>query len=148
MSFSHHPQHPNRIALSSYLTGPHNKVSVIEAGLSQGEFASPTGDPELQPLAMGNLAFPATRIGWEPAESLAAGGARHELDGGRGELLATTGDVLRIWELKPWDGGAGGPNEQRVGYRAARNGYTDEYSLSERSVLSNVSRRTENEDKR
>ena len=54
--------------------------------------------------------------------------------GGRGELLATTGDVLRIWEVaKAWE-------EDERG-RTYQNGWTnggDGYVLSPRSVLTNV----------
>lgn len=138
VAFSHSTQHPNRIALTSYLAGPTNKLFVVDApssgaSLSSSQRYSPSVD--FQQLSIANLAYPATKVGWEPAESLA--GARHEGQGGRGELLATTGDVLRIWELKSFDGG----ESNRIGY--GRNGYNEtareQYQLQERSVLSNVS---------
>lgn len=136
IAFSQNPQHPQRIALTSYFTGPTNKLFVVDANASNGSGYTPTQD--FHQLASGNLAFPATKVGWEPEQSLA--GARHEGNGGRGELLATTGDVLRIWELKMWEG----PDSNRVGY--GRNGYmdtgADNYTLTERSMLSNVSAQT------
>lgn len=51
-------------------------------------------------------------------------------------MLATTGDVLRIWELKTGEA----ESSSRIGYGS--NGYDGgpSYSLTERSVLSNVSR--------
>lgn len=92
-------------------------------------YAPPASD--FQQLTTTNLQFPATKVGWEPAESL----ARHSDQGGRGELLATTGDVLRIWELK-WDSAQ---DSGRIGY--GRNGYNDTgegWKLHQRSLLSNV----------
>ncbi|GMK55624.1 hypothetical protein CspeluHIS016_0206800 [Cutaneotrichosporon spelunceum] len=121
VAFSNNPQHPHRVALSSFLTGPQNKITVVEPNSSY------TPPSDFQHLATAGLTYPATKVGWEPKESLSR-------DGGRGELLATTGDVLRIWEMK-WDGKSKDPG--RIGY--GRNGYNeaDGWKLHQRSFLSN-----------
>lgn len=128
LAFSNSPQHPNRVALTSFLTGPQNKLTIIEPHPSYQSGYAPPND--FQQLATANLTYPPTKVGWEPAESLARAD-----QGGRGELLATTGDVLRIWEMK-WDGTS--KDSGRIGY--GRNGYNDEgWKLNQRSFLSNVS---------
>ncbi|WOO84876.1 Protein TRANSPARENT TESTA GLABRA 1 [Vanrija pseudolonga] len=132
VAFSNNPQHPHRIALTSFLTGPANKLFVVDAAATASYPQSYAPQADFANLATGNLSFPATKVAWEPRESL----ARHDAQGGRGELLATTGDVLRLWELKQWEGSDG----TRSGY-VGRNGYNDpsagEFLLAERSVLSN-----------
>ena len=86
--------------------------------------------------------FPATKVGWEPAESVIHAGREEE--GGRGELLATTGDVLRIWEVGlDWSEERGRGYIGRNGYngqsQAQGGGHSQGYALSTRSVLTNVS---------
>jgi WD repeat-containing protein 68 len=84
--------------------------------------------------------FPATKVGWEPAESVVHAGREEE--GGRGELLATTGDVLRIWEV-----GLDWSEERDRGFVGRNGGYggvqgqgqAQGHALSTRSVLTNVS---------
>lgn len=128
VAFSNSAQHPYRIALTSFLTGPTNKLTIVEPHASYSSGYSAPSD--FQQLATVNLTYPSTKVGWEPAESLARAD-----QGGRGELLATTGDVLRIWEMK-WDGSS--KDSSRIGY--GRNGYNevDGWKLQQRSFLSNV----------
>jgi WD repeat-containing protein 68 len=82
-------------------------------------------------LASVNLHLPATKVAWEPRESLP-----HEGHGGRGELLATSGDVLRLWEVHE----GSGVYDDGSGYvgRGWSNG-NEGYSLTARGVLTNVS---------
>jgi len=133
IAFSHAPHHPHRIALTTLVTGPTNKLIVVDPLNHQNPSYELT--PDYQQLAQTNLAFPATKVGWEPQQSIV--GAAQEDVGGRGELLATTGDVLRIWEMgKDWNG------EERGRSYVARNGWSNGgggYVLSPRSVLTNVS---------
>jgi WD repeat-containing protein 68 len=85
-----------------------------------------------QQLASTNLGFPATKVGWDPSNRDLGGYDSAE----QVELLATTGDVLRIWDLsKDWEGSAGNGSGGYVG----RNGWSNEYVLNARSVLTNVS---------
>lgn len=138
IGFSHNPQHPHRIATTSVLTGPSNKLLVVDAhpdGGGGSPFA-PRHVPEFESLAQASLAFPATKVGFEPQASAVAAG--QEEDGGRGELLATTGDMLRLWELAPtWNdnGGGGYVGRGQNGWNDGRNSY----ALQTRSVLTNVS---------
>lgn len=133
IGFSNDARHAHRVALTSFNTGPSNKLTVVDlaaqhqSGHQQGYGQ---GGQDFTQLASANLAFPATKVAWEPSSSI----GRH--DGGA--LLATTGDVLRIWELTSGENDPT-PAQSRIGY-GSRNGYDASYKLSERSVLSNVSR--------
>ncbi|ORY33037.1 WD40-repeat-containing domain protein [Naematelia encephala] len=131
VAFSHSIQHPHRTALASQITGSSNRLSIVD--LADSFTPYPSGTDFLQ-LATAGLPFPATKIGWEPAQSLQAGVGEDQ--GGRGELLATTGDVLRIWEMqRDWQG------EQRgrgyIGENGRSLGGGGAYSLTPRSVLTN-----------
>ncbi|KAL7421121.1 hypothetical protein Q5752_004006 [Cryptotrichosporon argae] len=132
IAFSNSPAHPHRIVLSSFLTGPSNKIFIVEPTTGPapygGGYASPARDFGL--VAQAPLALPATKVAWEPAASA----ARHDGLGGRGELLATSGDVLRIWEVARWE------DDRARGF--VRNGYEEGYALKERSVLSNSKQTT------
>lgn len=137
IGFSNDARHAHRIALTSFNTGPSNKLTVVDlapqhqhqSGHQQG-YGGQQGQQDFTQLASANLAFPATKVAWEPSSSI----GRH--DGGA--LLATTGDVLRIWELTSGENDPT-PATSRIGY-GSRNGYDSSYKLSERSVLSNVSK--------
>jgi WD repeat-containing protein 68 len=131
IAFSHSPIHPNRIALSSYSTTSSNKLSIVDNDPS----VSQSG--EYQHLASTNIHVPFTKVAWEPRESLP-----HEGTGGRGELLATSGDVLRLWEVTEGTGGYSGGNGSGSGY-VGRGWSNDQsqgggYSISSRGVLTNV----------
>jgi WD repeat-containing protein 68 len=137
IAFSHSPRHPHRTVLSSAITGPSNRLLVVDLASNLPSTQSAyTPQSDFQQLAQAPLAFPATKVGWEPRASVVNAG--HEDDGGRGELLASSGDVLRLWEMsKDWGDGRG------RGYVGDRNGWTNSeatggYSLKSRSVLTNV----------
>jgi len=129
VAFSNSPQHLHRIALSTILSGPTNKLMIVEPS----DAASQTfGSSDFQQIASSPLTFPATKIGWEPKASV-AGSANQDV-GGRGELLASTGDVLRIWEVAQDQDDYSG----YVGREAWPNG-SGRLGLTTRSVLTNVS---------
>ena len=136
IGFSNDARHAHRVALTSFNTGPSNKLTVVDLAPqhqhqpgSAGYGQHGQGGQDYTQLASANLAFPATKVAWEPSSST----GRH--DGG--SLLATTGDVLRIWELTRGENDPT-PAQSRIGY-GSRNGYDASYKLTERSVLSNVS---------
>lgn len=141
IGFSNDARHAHRVALTSFNTGPSNKLTVVDLAPQlqhqhqhhqhqhQHGHGQQQGGQDFTQLASANLAFPATKVAWEPSSSI----GRH--DGGG--LLATTGDVLRIWELTNGESDAT-PATSRIGY-GSRNGYDSGYKLTERSVLSNVS---------
>lgn len=125
IAFSHNPQHQFRTALSTLIPGPANKLLIVDQIAGRPD--------QLQQIASVNLTFPATKVGWEPSQSV-LGNSYAEGDGAA-ELLATTGDVLRIWDLAvDWSG-------ERSGYvgGGARGG--PQHVLNTRSVLTNVSQR-------
>jgi WD repeat-containing protein 68 len=153
LSFSNSPLNPLRTALTSYAAGPSNKLSVLDtvhpsssSSSSHAQAQSPSGAPQnFYQQASHGLMFPATKVGWEPAESVVHAGREEE--GGRGELLATTGDVLRIWEV-----GLDWSEERGRGFVGRSYGYNGQgqgqgqgqsqpqgHALSTRSVLTNVS---------
>lgn len=143
VAFSHSPVHPNRIALTSYSTAPNNRLSIVDT--FDDDHASPIGGPSssYQHLASANLHLPATKVAWEPRESLPQhhdGGG-----GGRGELIATSGDVLRLWEVSEgpaaglggYDDGSGSGyiGQQGGGWPNGNGGY----AVTPRGVMTNVS---------
>lgn len=133
ISFSNSPYHPYRTALTSLVSSATNKLSIID--LTQ-DVSSPHLNSIFQPLASASHAYPPTKVGWEPKKSMGDTGG----EGSRGELLATTGDVLRIWDLvETSDNASGGGYVGRNGWGEDGQGQT-RHSLRERSVLTNVSR--------
>ncbi|WVQ73764.1 hypothetical protein IAR50_003344 [Cryptococcus sp. DSM 104548] len=139
ISFSNSTSHPFRTALSTITTGLSNKLCIVDltsspnASQSQSPYYSqhngaPSNGagPEFRPMAQTSLNVPATKVAWEPGESL-------RLDeGGRGELVASSGDVLHIWEVaEEWESGGGG-------YVGNTYGGASSWSLKNRSVLSNA----------
>ncbi|WVQ93012.1 hypothetical protein IAU59_000075 [Kwoniella sp. CBS 9459] len=160
ISFSNASSHPFRIALTTLSSTPTNKLIVVDLPNQasphehlpqhhhQHQSSNNTYYPsngssgsQLSQLASTNLNLPATKVGWEPKDS--AHGTRYD-DGGRGELIATSGDALRIYEVtKEWGtdsgaGQAGGTGSGYVGKNgwAAANGEPG-YAVRSRSVLTN-----------
>jgi WD repeat-containing protein 68 len=129
LSFSHSPSHPHRAALTTLHPGPSNKLLVVDT--KPGEASD-----ELHSIASVNLTFPATKVAWEPAQSVAG----NAYTNGQTELLATTGDVLRIWDLgRDWKGDTSRGYVGRGGAGGGGGYETEQYVLNTRSVLTNVS---------
>ncbi|KAL7410470.1 WD40-repeat-containing domain protein [Mrakia frigida] len=96
LSYTNSKHDPHRLALGSFvLGGAQNYLQVI--GL-KGDHQN----PHLAPLATAPHPYPPTCVAWEPSPSSSSSR----------ELLATTGDALRIFEYSPADGGGG--NEGRI----------------------------------
>ncbi|ORX39239.1 putative transparent testa glabra 1 protein [Kockovaella imperatae] len=116
VGYSHSTSNPLRTALTTLVTGPTNKLLVVDPTQQAGQ--------DFRQIASVGIGFPATKVGWEPA------GLSGYSDSGA-ELLATTGDVLRIWDLsKDWESNGKG--------FVGRNGWTEEdHVLRARSVLTN-----------
>ncbi|KAK1922636.1 putative transparent testa glabra 1 protein [Papiliotrema laurentii] len=127
LSFSHSPSHPHRAALTTLHPGPSNKLLVVDT--KPGEASD-----ELHSIASVNLTFPATKVAWEPAQSVAG----NAYTNGQTELLATTGDVLRIWDLgRDWKGDTSRGYVGRGGAGGGGGYETEQYVLNTRSVLTN-----------
>lgn len=81
-----------KMAVGSYLEDPHNFIQILETQITTQDVASP-GAPhyglEYTKVAEATCAYPVTRILWEPPSS-----QKQSTD-----LLATSGDHLRLWSL-------------------------------------------------
>ncbi|ETN38403.1 uncharacterized protein HMPREF1541_06438 [Cyphellophora europaea CBS 101466] len=80
-----------KVAIGSYLEDSHNYIQVLDASVAQPDPDNPMGDPgfEFTKTAEATHAYPVTRILWEPPSS-----NKQTTD-----LLATSGDHLRLWSL-------------------------------------------------
>ncbi|RMZ79214.1 hypothetical protein DV738_g3524, partial [Chaetothyriales sp. CBS 135597] len=89
-----------KIALGSYLEDNHNYIQVLDATVSQTTDEAGDRGLEFTKTAEATHAYPVTRILWEPPSS-----NKQSTD-----LLATSGDHLRLWSL---------PAESAAGYGAS-----------------------------
>lgn len=141
VAFSHSPSHPTRIALTSFLSSSSNKIQIIESpssttssssSTSYSPFgAAPAGAQDFRVLATTSHAYPATKVAFSPAPT-----TLHK----NGELLATTGDVLRIWSLEEDDGEGEYGMGDTGGWRGGELGWR----LGERNKLTNSKSPTSN----
>ncbi|KAF2151939.1 WD40 repeat-like protein [Myriangium duriaei CBS 260.36] len=83
-----------KMALGSYLEDPHNFIQILDTQVVPQEGAGhggPNYGVEFTKTAEATCAYPVTRISWEPPSS-----QKQSTD-----LLATSGDHLRLWSLPP-----------------------------------------------
>ncbi|KAI9311273.1 WD40-repeat-containing domain protein [Dichotomocladium elegans] len=85
-----------RLALGSFVEEDNNKLQVISRTdiLDNALYPTPSGNtghplPDFTTVSETSVYYPITKVMWEPWKN----------DSCRGDLLATTGDALRIWEL-------------------------------------------------
>lgn len=81
-----------KMAVGSYLEDPHNFIQILDTHITPQEVTSPGQTPyglEYTKVAEATCAYPVTRILWEPPSS-----QKQSTD-----LLATSGDHLRLWSL-------------------------------------------------
>ena len=81
-----------KMAVGSYLEDPHNFIQILDTQITPQEVTSPGAPPyglEYTKVAEATCAYPVTRILWEPPSS-----QKQSTD-----LLATSGDHLRLWSL-------------------------------------------------
>jgi DDB1- and CUL4-associated factor 7 len=80
-----------KVAIGSYLEDGHNYIQVLDASIASVDPDQPGADPgfEFTKTAEATHAYPVTRILWEPPSS-----NKQTTD-----LLATSGDHLRLWSL-------------------------------------------------
>ncbi|KAK0820979.1 hypothetical protein LTR87_003683 [Friedmanniomyces endolithicus] len=85
-----------KMAIGSYLEDPHNFIQILDThAVPQQETGGQMGSGwglEYTKIAEATCAYPVTRILWEPPSS----GQKSSTD-----LLATSGDHLRLWSLPP-----------------------------------------------
>ncbi|PNS14267.1 DDB1 and CUL4-associated factor 7 [Sphaceloma murrayae] len=82
-----------KMALGSYLEDPHNFIQILDtqAVPQEGLHGGSSYGIEFTKTAEATCAYPVTRISWEPPSS-----QKQSTD-----LLATSGDHLRLWSLPP-----------------------------------------------
>ncbi|KAL1297890.1 hypothetical protein AAFC00_006409 [Neodothiora populina] len=81
-----------KMAVASYLEDPHNFIQIVDTQVVPQEVTSPGAPPyalDFVKVAEATCAYPVTRISWEPPSS-----SKQSTD-----LLATSGDHLRLWSL-------------------------------------------------
>ncbi|KAI9713705.1 MAG: hypothetical protein M1828_001394 [Chrysothrix sp. TS-e1954] len=76
-----------KMAICSYLEDPHNFIQILDTDVESTDSATP--NLEFRRLAEATCSYPVTRILWEPTSS-----QKQTTD-----LLATSGDHLRLWSL-------------------------------------------------
>lgn len=81
-----------KMAVGSYLEDPHNFIQILDTQIAPQEGAGANQAPyglEYSKVAEATCAYPVTRILWEPPSSQKTST----------DLLATSGDHLRLWSL-------------------------------------------------
>lgn len=81
-----------KMAVGSYLEDPHNFIQILDTQITPQEVTAPGQSGyglEFHKVAEATCAYPVTRILWEPPSS-----QKQSTD-----LLATSGDHLRLWSL-------------------------------------------------
>lgn len=125
------PRAAFRLALSSYTEDYRNRLAIIglqdERSLVDDELHEGYSDFVL--LAETMHGYPATRLQWQPLAAATFGWGTKPATT---ELLATTGDALRIWDFS-YDG------EQKSSNFVGRHATTSGYHLGQRVALSGVS---------
>jgi DDB1- and CUL4-associated factor 7 len=94
-----------KMAVGSYLEDPHNFIQILDTHITPQEVNSPGGASyglEYTKVAEATCAYPVTRILWEPPSA-----QKQSTD-----LLATSGDHLRLWSLP-------GPSTSKVATTSA-----------------------------
>lgn len=126
------PRTAFRMAIASYSEDYRNRLAVIglqdERSLVDDELHGP-GYNDFVVLAETVHGYPATRLQWQPSSASAFNWA---VKSSATELLATTGDALRIWDFS-YDGESKGTSF------VGRHQNSPAYSLSQRVALSGVS---------
>lgn len=87
------PRSAFRLALGSFTEDFRNRIAIVglqdERVLVEDDY---TDYPDFVTLVEAHHGYPATSVQWQPASA-------SKLSGGNGtELLATSGDALRVWE--------------------------------------------------
>ncbi|KAF2273737.1 WD40 repeat-like protein [Westerdykella ornata] len=86
-----------KMAVGSYLEDTHNFIQILDTHITPQDVSAPGSTPyglEYTRIAEATCSYPVTRILWEPPAS-----NKQSTD-----LLATSGDHLRLWSLPPPSG--------------------------------------------
>lgn len=123
---SHTEDFRNRIAIVGLQD---ERALVVEDDYEYDEYA---GQADFVTLVEAQHGYPATCLQWQPAAAYGAAGGWAQQKGGTSELLATTGDALRVWEYA--SDGAGPGMGSYVGRQASGSGHR----LTLKTALSGV----------
>lgn len=140
VGFSRSPNHPARAAVTSFIpTSSNNKLQIVDRLPSQGDHAASQegNNHHFVPLATASHPFPPSRVTWEPNPAASRLTSRGEHEAST-ELLATTGDALRIWQAT--DGSGSDQDDDGYDQVAKSKSNKTRIELRERSKLTNVSR--------
>ncbi|KAG9082617.1 hypothetical protein FS749_006711, partial [Ceratobasidium sp. UAMH 11750] len=101
-----------RIALGTFVEDYRNRITIVglpdESSLIENA-SSPGSSSDFVVLAEAMHGYPPTRLQWEPASAV---GQSWPIKTSGAELLATTGDALRVWEFVTESDGGVGPGSQ------------------------------------
>lgn len=99
-----------RIALGTFVEDYRNRITIIGLPDETSLLENPSsGNTDFVVLAEAMHGYPPTRLQWEPASAV---GQSWPIKTSGAELLATTGDALRVWEFLTESDGGVGPGSQ------------------------------------
>lgn len=137
----HRPRSSFRLGLGSLTEDYRNRIAVVglqdERVLVEDDYSSDFGDsyyPDFVTLVEAHHGYPATSLQWQPATATSFAWSQKA---GQTELLATTGDALRVWEYASDQATSGGVS----GYvgKAQNAAGAGGHRLTLRAALSGVS---------
>jgi WD repeat-containing protein 68 len=136
-----------RIALGTFVEDYRNRITIVglpdESSLLEGSSNASSnasanggaGGSDFVVLAEAMHGYPPTRLQWEPASAV---GQSWPIKTSGAELLATTGDALRVWEFVTESDGGVGPGSQ-AGFVGRQGSAGLGGKLSQKIALSSVS---------
>ncbi|QRV96767.1 WD repeat-containing protein [Ceratobasidium sp. AG-Ba] len=98
-----------RIALGTFVEDYRNRITIIGLPDEASLLEPSTSGSDFVVLAEAMHGYPPTRLQWEPASAV---GQSWPIKTSGAELLATTGDALRVWEFITESDGGVGPGSQ------------------------------------
>ncbi|KAI9270247.1 WD40-repeat-containing domain protein [Helicostylum pulchrum] len=116
-----------RLAVGSFIEDSNNKLQIISRTDLLENTTNIDQTNDFTPVAEADSYYPITKVLWEPRKS----------DARSSDLLATTGDILRIWELVD-DPGYGQSSNINTSSRANNNAHPHQQRLVKKAELVNM----------
>lgn len=136
----HRPRSSFRLGLGSLTDDYRNRIAIVglqdERVLVEDDYAPDFGDsyyPDFVTLVEAHHGYPATSLQWQPASANTFAWAQKPT---QSELLATTGDALRVWEYASDQSAGGGVGGGYVG--KTQSPQASGHRLTLRAALSGV----------
>jgi DDB1- and CUL4-associated factor 7 len=137
----HRPRSSFRLGLGSLTDDYRNRIAIVglqdERVLVEDDYAPDFGDsyyPDFVTLVEAHHGYPATSLQWQPASANSFAWSQKPA---QAELLATTGDALRVWEYASDQAAGGSGGGGYVGKTPTSTG-SGGHRLSLRAALSGV----------